>query len=143
MKELKTEREQILWGADINESPNNIPPINGYKSRLFVNFFDPDDGKGQIIRTTQTLAEDTKTGKLKLDEITIDFVDKKLNKQVWGLPDPDLALCFGEVCSNFGFLPWQTRLTEFLSIKSQSSVKSTDFVRSLFRFAKCEQRFGK
>lgn len=143
VKELKTDREQLIWGPDINDTAEKIPPLNGYKSRLFVNFFDPDDGKGQIIRTSQTLAEDVKNGKLEVDDITIDFVDKTLNKYVWGLPDPDLALYFGGICSNFGFLPWQTRLTEFLGIKTQSSVTAVDFVRSLYRFSKCEQRFGK
>lgn len=143
MKELKTDREQIIWGPDYNGTSEKIPPLNGYMSRLFVNFFEPEDGKGQMIKTTQTLADDVKEGRLDVDDITIELVDKKLNKHVWELPDPELALYFGGVCSNFGFLPWQTRLTEFLSIRTQSTVTSIDFVRSLYRFSKCEQRFGK
>ena len=31
-----------------------------------------------------------------------------------GIPDPDLAFKFGSVQMIMGFLPWQTRLTEFL-----------------------------
>ena len=31
-----------------------------------------------------------------------------------GMPDPDLALKFGSFKMIMGFLPWQTRLTEFL-----------------------------
>lgn len=143
VKELKDVHEQILWGPDINGSAEKIPPLNGYKSRLFVNFFAPDDGKRQIIKTSQDISQEIKLGKLDISNITIDFVDKKLRKHVWELPDPELALYFGGICSNFGFLPWHTRLTEFLSIKSQSSVTSQDFVRSLYRFSKCEQRFGK
>lgn len=143
VKELKTDQEQIIWGPDINGTGEKIPALNGYKSRLFVNLFEPDDGKGQIVKTSQILAEEAKNGKLEVDDITIEFVDNKLNKGIWELPDPELALYFGGVCSNFGFLPWQTRLTEFLGIKTQSSVTSIDFVRSLYRFSKCEQRFGK
>lgn len=143
VKELKTDQEQIIWGPDINGTGEKIPALNGYKSRLFVNFFEPDDGKGQIVKTSQILAEEAKNGKLEVDDITIEFVDNKLNKGIWELPDPELALYFGGVCSNFGFLPWQTRLTEFLGIKTQSSVTSIDFVRSLYCFSKCEQRFGK
>ena len=30
-----------------------------------------------------------------------------------GIPDPELALKFGDVQMIMGFLPWQTRLTEF------------------------------
>ena len=30
-----------------------------------------------------------------------------------GIPDPELALKFGDVQMMMGFLPWQTRLTEF------------------------------
>ncbi|XP_063705439.1 dehydrodolichyl diphosphate synthase complex subunit NUS1 [Culicoides brevitarsis] len=144
VKALKSDHEQILWGPDFNNGAvDAVPPMNGYKTRLFVNFFAPDDGKRRIIETSQDLAADVKHGKLSIDEITIDFVDKSLKKHIYGLPDPDLALYFGGVCSNFGFLPWHTRLTEFLSIKSQANVTSPDFVRSLFRFSKCEQRFGK
>lgn len=143
VKELKDNHEQILWGPDINGLADRIPPLNGYKSRLFVNFFAPDDGKEGIIRTSQDISREVKGGNLDISNITIDFVDKELKKHVWELPDPELALYFGGICGNFGFLPWHTRLTEFLSIKTQASVTSRDFVRCLFRFSKCEQRFGK
>ena len=31
-----------------------------------------------------------------------------------GIPDPDLAFKFGDMQMIMGYLPWQTRLTEFL-----------------------------
>lgn len=31
---------------------------------------------------------------------------------MYGVPDPDMALVFGSICSTVGFPPWQLRLTE-------------------------------
>jgi len=32
----------------------------------------------------------------------------------YGIPDPELAFKFGDIKMIMGYLPWQTRLTEFL-----------------------------
>lgn len=143
MKAFKDDKDQIIWGPDVNESGEKIPPKNGFKNRLIVNFLDPDNGKGQIVKTCQEVAEDVKVGNTVLDDITIENIDARLHKGVWGLPDPDLVCYFGGLCGTYGLLPWQTRLTEFLSIPTQSTIVAPDFARILYRYSKCEQRFGK
>ena len=54
------------------------------------------------------------------NNMATDYLNKKelLMQNVFivatcGIPDPELALKFGDVQMIMGFLPWQTRLTEF------------------------------
>lgn len=69
------------------------------------------DGKTEIVSLTKTLAEAVVTGTIKPEEINIDLLNEKLNSR--GIPDPDMGLIYGRLCSTYGVLPWQTRITEF------------------------------
>ncbi|XP_035296243.1 dehydrodolichyl diphosphate synthase complex subunit NUS1 isoform X3 [Cricetulus griseus] len=60
-----------------------------------------------------------------------------------GFPDPDLVLKFGPVDSTLGFLPWQIRLTEIVSLPSHLNISYEDFFSALRQYAACEQRLGK
>lgn len=60
-----------------------------------------------------------------------------------GIPDPELALKFGDVQMIMGFLPWQTRLTEFQPLRSHININYSTFLSSLIKYGKCQQRFGK
>lgn len=84
-----------------------------------------------------------KNDKLKIDEITVDLVDKKLRESLGGVPDPDLALYFGGICGTYGLLPWQIRLTEFLSLGRQSHLRLNKFLNVMDTYAACQQRLGK
>jgi dehydrodolichyl diphosphate syntase complex subunit NUS1 len=46
-------------------------------------------------------------------DINQDLIDQHLRAEL-DIPDPELALICGDVCSTYGFLPWQIRVTEFL-----------------------------
>lgn len=74
------------------------------------------------------------------DQININQLNEKFATIV--SPDPDAAIYFGEVCSTYGLLPWHIRLTEFFPIQSQQTMTVYSFLGTLFKFAKCEQRFG-
>nr|XP_019596931.1 PREDICTED: dehydrodolichyl diphosphate synthase complex subunit NUS1 isoform X2 [Rhinolophus sinicus] len=60
-----------------------------------------------------------------------------------GFPDPDVVLKFGPVESTLGFLPWQLRLTEIISLPSHLNIRYEDFFSALRQYAACEQRLGK
>lgn len=74
------------------------------------------------------------------ETLNIDAVNRHMRSIV--KPDPDLALYFGTVCCTYGLLPWHIRLTEFLPVESQQTMTVNTFISNLYKYAKCEQRFG-
>ena len=62
---------------------------------------------------TKSLGQSVLAGHIKSSDINLDLIDEKLGLEL-GIPEPDLAIFFGETCSTYGFLPWQIRVTEFL-----------------------------
>lgn len=134
------ELDEILWGPNLNK----FSKTNGYnkENRTEVNFFCPKNGKQEIVSLCQQFGMAAKNDNLKIDEITVDFVDKKLRESL-GVPDPDLALYFGGICGTYGLLPWQIRLTEFLSLGRQSHLRLNTFLNVIDKYASCQQRLGK
>nr|XP_042118314.1 dehydrodolichyl diphosphate synthase complex subunit NUS1 [Peromyscus maniculatus bairdii] len=74
-------------------------------------------------------------------DLDVDLLDGLLSSH--GFPDPDLVLKFGPVDSTLGFLPWQIRLTEIISLPSHLNISYEDFFSALRQYAACEQRLGK
>lgn len=78
-----------------------------------IMLFDITDGKAGIARIARELCE-----KALAKEITQDDVNKKYLSEIVlkeaGVPEPELGLYCGDICSTFGFLPWHSRVTEFL-----------------------------
>lgn len=140
------ESEQIVWTPQLKTASGLLPPRNGYRRRVVVSFFSPEDGKRHLVQTAQTISNQLRTGSVASpSDITVELVDQRLQDQFHHIPDPELAVYFGSVCSTYGMLPWQIRLTEFLPLGAArlQDVKADHFVDCLYRFAKCEQRFGK
>lgn len=139
---LKDKSDQIIWGEDFHETNIPIPHKNGFKRRLFINILNPNDaGKSLTVKVCRNIAADIQSGSL--SKVTIQEVDDRLRKLFFDLPDPDLALYFGGICSTFGLSPWHFRLTEFINANSLKALTSKTFVYALYRYSKCEQRFGK
>lgn len=138
--------DQIVWTPQLKTVSGVLPPRNGYRRRVVVSFFCPEDGKRRLVDTAQTISNQLSTGSVPSpSDVTVELVDQRLQDQFHHIPDPELAVYFGSVCSTYGMLPWQIRLTEFLPLEAPGlrDVKADHFVSCLFRFAKCEQRFGK
>jgi dehydrodolichyl diphosphate syntase complex subunit NUS1 len=81
--------------------------------KLHLNIFSLSDGKGALVELTKSLCQSVLAGHMKATDINQDIIDKKLQAEI-DIPDPELALYCGDVCSTYGFLPWQIRVTEFL-----------------------------
>lgn len=140
------ESDQIVWTPQLKTASGLLPPRNGYRRRVVVSFFSPEDGKHTLVQTAQAISHQLRTGVVASPaDITQDLVDQRLRDRFHHIPDPDLAVYFGSVCSTYGMLPWQIRLTEFLPLGATrlQDVKPDHFMNCLYRFAKCEQRFGK
>ncbi|XP_050071800.1 dehydrodolichyl diphosphate synthase complex subunit nus1 [Anopheles maculipalpis] len=137
------DKHSILWsdqayvpdGTDQGKPPNTI--------RTVVNFLSPEDGKQGLVSLSRSIGESVRRRDLFASDVSIELLDSRLQASSGYVPDPDLAVYFGEVCSTYGLLPWQIRLTEFLPLERRlDDINEQHFVHCLRRFAKCEQRLG-
>lgn len=147
-----SDNENIVWGPDFQKdsTPIKFPHRNGYKRHIVVNLYSSEDSYGifnQLL--TDELCKktnfDDETRKIcKSGEITIETIDDALSKLYGCVPEPELALYFGSSTCTTGLLPWHIRLTEFIQVSYKLQHLSLEkFIRVLYKYAKCEQRYGK
>lgn len=144
LKHEVAKRRPDLWEHIAWSKPNTMTKQNGMNGctlKVRVSLLSPLDGKGEIIALTRKLAEAVIAGTIRSDEIDTDLLNKKLNSR--GIPDPDLGLVYSNVCSTYGVLPWQTRVTEFFTLPLCFRLSARDFAHLLVKYSKCEQRYGK
>lgn len=136
--EWKKESERIIWNVNnVGINGSQIVYKNGLMKELSVNFFSPYDSKRKMAEIVQQIAADDCSA----ENISIDYLNKQF-KQIVN-PDPELAIYFGKICCTYGFLPWHIRLTEFIGLTTQNDLTINTFLKTLYKFARCEQRFGK
>ncbi|EDO41972.1 predicted protein [Nematostella vectensis] len=111
-------------------------------TQVCITVLSAEDGKQDIVEAAQEFCMSVKQKKYSPKQLDTDLFNDML-KATTGLPDPDLALKFGAVSSVMGFLPWQIRLTEFLTHQTHHNVKYSAFLQSLQKYSRCEKRFGK
>jgi dehydrodolichyl diphosphate syntase complex subunit NUS1 len=145
-KQLKTDdNENVVFGPEYQtisaDGSVKFPHRNGYKKHIIVNLYSSRDSYEKF---NNLLSKHDINRFVDSESVTIENVDEKLCKLHGNMPDPELALYFGNYCHTAGFFPWQTRLTEFMQISYKLHHLSLDkFIRVLYRYAKCEQRYGK
>lgn len=145
-KQPRADSEQIVWTPQLKPSNGLLPPRNGYRRRVVVSFFSPEDGKRQLVAVAKSITSALRDGSIHSPaDITPELVDRKLQDGLHRVPDPDLAVYFGSICSTYGMLPWQIRLTEFAPLEAPSLGEAGigHFLNCLYQYARCEQRFGK
>lgn len=143
--EYKDDSVKIIWGPHYqipSEEGIKFPKRNDYKKQIIVNLYSSDDGQERF-NDLLTLECHDKLKNAEAENLTIDYIDSKLGK-LYGCSDPDLAIFFGSFCCTMGFLPWHIRLTEFIPISNRLHNISLDkYLQVLYKYGKCEQRFGK
>lgn len=138
--------ESIIWGK--KTKTHELIKKNGTKNgvtsaqKLHLNIFSLSDGKGALVELTKSLCQSAVSGHMRASDINQDIIDEHLQAEL-DIPDPELALICGDVCSTYGFLPWQIRVTEFLQLQSHHNIQVQEFMLLLKRYGKCVQRFGK
>ncbi|CRL04847.1 CLUMA_CG017900, isoform A [Clunio marinus] len=146
-----TDNENIVWGLNFQHMTDNdgikFPHRNGFKRHIVVNIYSSEDGHekfDQLLRR-ELLSDKGSSGKtVDCSKFTIDYIDEELSKLYGQMSDPDLTVYFGNICCTMGFMPWQIRLTEFIQISYKLRTLSLDkYLKVLYKYAKCEQRFGK
>lgn len=112
-----------------------------YPKKFCVQLLSEEDGRADVVETSKLIAADLCDNNITEKDINIDYVNKSL-KAIDNIPDPELIIQFGCVYTLQGFLPWQTRLSEILNVKTHKKICYNKFYGLLMRFSKCSQRFG-
>lgn len=125
---------------------SNKPDLNGYSNgyhsyTVYINIYTKNDGRPKIARCIQRIAKNEIICD-KSKELTAQELDIALSKEYTTIPDPCLALYAGPSCSTKGMLPWQIRLTEFIQLSVNNVVTLDNYLGALYKYNKCDQRFG-
>ncbi|XP_070589527.1 dehydrodolichyl diphosphate synthase complex subunit NUS1 [Erythrolamprus reginae] len=107
-----------------------------------LNVLSSEDGKTDIVKAAQKFCNLVAQKQKKCTDLDMNILENLLSSTN-GFPDPDLVLKFGPVDSILGFLPWQIRLTEIVSLPSHVNVSYDEFFSALCYYASCDQRVGK
>ena len=130
---LPTEVQKELHDA-IERTKNN--------KRMTLNLALSYSGRWELLEAVKKIAEQTKEGKLKTDEITEQVISEHLTTKDY--PDPDLLIRTSGEFRVSNFLLWQIAYTEFFI----SNVYWPDFKRkhlyeAIKNFQTRERRFGR
>ncbi|KAM4867300.1 dehydrodolichyl diphosphate synthase complex subunit NUS1-like [Thomomys bottae] len=145
MDEILKQQQELL-GLDCSKYSTEFANRNEKDDQVLnchraVKVLSPEDGKADIVREAQDFRQFVAKQQKRSTDLDVDMLDSLLSTN--GFPDPDLVLKFGPVDSTLGFLPWQIRLTEIVSLPSHLNISHEDFFSALRHYAACEQRLGK
>lgn len=144
---MRSETDQITWiPTQQGRHPGSgyISYKNGRKHDIDIQFVDPMENKMYVTNVCRRLCSDVVAGRITADEINVATIDERFASELSCTVDPDLAFYFGPFCCTYGLSPWQIRLTEFVQIDGRRRYIGVDsFLKGLYTYAKCEQRFGK
>jgi tritrans,polycis-undecaprenyl-diphosphate synthase [geranylgeranyl-diphosphate specific] len=111
-----------------------------YNKRL-VNIAIGYDGRMEIIDAIKKISKEVKEGKLDLDNINEESVNKNLYTA--GLEDPNLIIRTSGEERLSGFLLWQSSYSELYFCDSLwPELRKVDFLRALRSYQERERRFG-
>ncbi|XP_059153994.1 dehydrodolichyl diphosphate synthase complex subunit nus1-like [Physella acuta] len=149
---IDASKEEVMGtnknGYDIQlySSPASVSqPVNSGSSKVHhanVYLLCIEDSHRKIVDMSRHLSNMVNLGMFKLEDISPSNVDTLFQESLQ-FPDPELCIKFGSVDSLFGYLPWQIRLTEIISLPSHKGIIYKSFLSSLVHYGNINQRFGK
>jgi len=99
-------------------------------------------GRWDIVRATQMIAHDIRSGKLAPEEITAEIFSSYL--QTAHLPDPDLIIRTSGEMRLSNFLLWESAYSEiYISNKYWPDFRREDLYEAIKDYSRRERRFGK
>ncbi|XP_028165812.1 dehydrodolichyl diphosphate synthase complex subunit Nus1 [Ostrinia furnacalis] len=128
---------------------SKLPNLNGYTNgtqahTVTVNIFTSSDGRPKIAQCISDIANNKVICRRESEEYTAQELGEALAVMYPpAIPDPELILYSGSLCSSHGFLPWQVRLTEFVQVSIDHCINVNSYLGALYKYNKCDQRFGK
>lgn len=130
VEQNKSTASHIKWYNDTNYKNG----VSGQK--VHVKIMTAVDGRLGVINLVKKYASNS------CSNFSIEDFDGSLREK-FQFPDPDLGICFGKTFCMYGFPPWQMRVTEFFHETTHHGYTFHEFINLLFRYNKCEQRYGK
>lgn len=134
----------------ISNGTTNGNASNGVKhyAQLQVYQIGSADGHALIADVCRELYENRKTPQvqelLKERQALTDGISERLNKRLgFVIPEPELGIIFSRLTCIYALLPWHVRFTEFHTHRSGSYFDAKSFTKVLYKYARCEQRWGK
>mmetsp|Transcript_11212 Transcript_11212/g.21886 ORF Transcript_11212/g.21886 Transcript_11212/m.21886 type:complete len:283 (+) Transcript_11212:2214-3062(+) len=128
-------------GSDVPYSIIKCANVEEGTEEVVLRFFSDTEAAEDMARLTQELVDDKDTSLQDIDE---DLLDKRLycTKSAGGRLD--LLLVFSDTPNLHGFPAWIARSPEILTYgESLEEASYASFVRTLFRYARTEQRWGR
>ncbi|XP_050531438.1 dehydrodolichyl diphosphate synthase complex subunit nus1 [Daktulosphaira vitifoliae] len=130
---------KLKWGIEFSDDViiNSKKSINGFKwePRTQVNVLTSKHSRMQLVHVLQNVCS--------LQEEFSDKLIESIFDKVFPLSEPDLVVICGDSCTTFGLLPWHTRVTEFLTLKTHYNIDFMKFFKLLEEYSGHEQRYGK
>lgn len=131
VEQKKNESDHVIW----HSTPDCVHK-NGFSGRkIHVKVLSIEDGRESIANLIKTLS-------ISASNVNLTNFNDALSRQ-FEFPDPDLGLCCGKTFSLYGYPPWQIKVTEFFHINTHHNLTFRTFLNLLYKFNKCEQRYGK
>ncbi|CAH0399723.1 unnamed protein product [Chilo suppressalis] len=127
---------------------SNRPNLNGYTNgiqahTITINIFANSDGRPKLAECIRKIASNEVDCKREGNEFTAQELDETIRRFYPSIPDPDLIMYTGSLCCTHGLLPWQIRLSEFVQLSLDQCINIECYVGALYKYNKCDQRFGK
>lgn len=129
-----------LFPKEVQEKMREIMEKTKKHNKYIINFAMAYDGRAEIIDATKKIAKQIKEGKLDIDQINEEIIDKS----VYMSSKPDLIIRTSGEHRTSGFLLWQGDYAEwFFCDKFWPEFEKEDFIQALKSYSKRERRFGK
>ncbi|XP_034472293.1 dehydrodolichyl diphosphate synthase complex subunit nus1 [Drosophila innubila] len=151
-QQVKEQKQVQLNGCKtvVSNGTTNGSASNGTKhyAQLQVYQIGTADGHALIADVCRELYENRKTPQvqelLKERQALTEGISARLNKHLgFAVPEPELGIIFSRLTCIYGLLPWHVRFTEFHTHRSGSYFDAKSFAKVLYKYARCEQRWGK
>ena len=123
--------------AELTETLKLTSANAGMKLALALNY----GGRAELVDVARKIAQEYKRGKLSLDDINEECIDRHLYAA--GLPEPDLLIRTANEMRISNFLLWQISYSEFYVTKTPwPDFKKTSLEKAIRAYAKRIRRFG-
>ncbi|MDP3066516.1 MAG: polyprenyl diphosphate synthase [Methanobacteriaceae archaeon] len=130
-----------LLPKDVREAIRIAEECTAAYDQRMVNIAIGYDGRTEIVDALKKIVKDVEAGKIDVDEIDENMVNKNLYTA--GLKDPNLIIRTSGEERLSGFLLWQSSYSELYFCDSLwPELRKVDFLRALRSYQQRERRFG-
>ena len=154
-RNLRSNSYQLKVISGCKDDFFNVDKIGTHSVR--VTFLSEEHGRKHIVKVAKDLVKEANVmlnnnpsngNGLEAPIITLSSMEKRMQEE-YDFPDPEVVILMNSIPCLFGFLPWQVRLSEIIHLPDYDALNDPSgrntlqaFTSVLFRYSKCEQRFG-